>query len=416
MEREEVRLHWSDPTQGDAVVAQIGIKGNEGEDRFFVSAIIRFEPSQKTYVRFCSQQCSSWQEVKADVHVNESQQATQKSSLIFVPQGTANMEIKNEKGHENNISVDILYQSLATGGVQESTKLRSCNCDSMTYKSRKQWACPWGEDSTAVPLDYSPLTHIVVHHQAGNAPPPYDAVVRAIWDYHVNANGWSDIGYNWLIAPDGTVYKGRAWINGDENVLGAHTCACNSNKLGICLLGDLTQNGPTAAQYQSLLKFITWKACDLSIIPGITSEVSSRKNGECQTTLVNHIIGHRDGCPPNYTACPGDAFYPMLDQLRTDALNAFNDCSDVLKTEDAEISTYTIVPNPVNESFTIQSNREMEELSIDIYNSLGKLILNKKIQSQEAIETAFQLPPGIYLVKVVGSKKEVIKVMSLVKN
>lgn len=46
------------------------------------------------------------------------------------------------------------------------------------------------------------------------------------------ANGWSDIGYHWMIDRDGSVLPGRP-----EGVAGAHVKNRNARTIGVCLIG-----------------------------------------------------------------------------------------------------------------------------------------------------------------------------------
>lgn len=62
-------------------------------------------------------------------------------------------------------------------------------------------------------------------------PPPY-------------GNGWSDIGYHFVIRTDGVVEKGRPL-----NVQGAHVYGHNKNNVGICLIGGLDNHGKPASTY-----------------------------------------------------------------------------------------------------------------------------------------------------------------------
>ena len=50
--------------------------------------------------------------------------------------------------------------------------------------------------------------------------------------WHVDDNGWSDVGYHWLIDRDGTVVKGR-----DESRTGAHVRGHNATSIGVSLFG-----------------------------------------------------------------------------------------------------------------------------------------------------------------------------------
>ena len=68
-----------------------------------------------------------------------------------------------------------------------------------------------------------------------------DQVIGAedIRRWHVDGNGWSDIGYHYVIRRDGIVEPGRDRdLDGDiwEEV-GAHVRGHNGNSIGICLVG-----------------------------------------------------------------------------------------------------------------------------------------------------------------------------------
>ncbi len=181
-----------------------------------------------------------------------------------------------------------------------------CQCMIPAMQSRAQW-CP---DNTCYPNPQPESTlpsHLIIHHSAGtNVSADWAAVVRSIWNYHVNSNGWSDIGYNWLVDPNGIIYIGR----GDQ-ILGAHFCGKNGQTLGTCMLGDFTTATPAAEAITSLQGLLAWKVCAENIHP-----LSATFHPQSAAFLPN-ISGHRDGCN---TSCPGNAFYPMLPAIRTNVL------------------------------------------------------------------------------------------------
>lgn len=177
-----------------------------------------------------------------------------------------------------------------------------CPCPQPSYQDRSDW-CPDGSCPPNSSPDFTSVTHLIVHHSAGaNTATDWAAVVRSIWDFHVITRGWSDIGYNWLVAPTGVVYEGRG-----DGILGAHFCGTNGGTMGVCMMGDFTNITPTANALDALKELLAWKACDANINP-----LGKAFHPSSNLTLDN-ISGHRDGCA---TACPGDSFYPMLGDVR----------------------------------------------------------------------------------------------------
>ena len=93
--------------------------------------------------------------------------------------------------------------------------------------------------------------YIVVHCAATN--PSMDIGADTIRDWHVNGNGWRDIGYHLVIRRDGSVEKGR-----DINDSGALAAGYNSKSIGLCLVGGMAEDNSaednfTAQQWTSLL-------------------------------------------------------------------------------------------------------------------------------------------------------------------
>jgi hypothetical protein len=169
---------------------------------------------------------------------------------------------------------------------------------------------------------------LIVHHtdtsndyvdQAGA-----ESQVRAIYYYHSVTQGWGDIGYNFLIDKFGTIYEGRysrdyagANPSGDDvsgrGVTGAHAQGWNSGTVGIAMLGTFTDQDVTPAARAALESLLAWEASRNGIDPLATETFVNPVSGASITTP--NIAAHR-----NYgaTACPGDAFYATLPQIRSD--------------------------------------------------------------------------------------------------
>jgi hypothetical protein len=203
--------------------------------------------------------------------------------------------------------VDALEPTnLSTGGLETA-----CACPLPPYCDRNCW-CPSGNCDPAAPAVSIQPSHIIIHHSAGsNVSANFAAVVAAIRDFHVNTNGWDDIGYNWLIDPNGVIYEGRG-----SGKRGAHFSCMNGGTTGICLMGNYMTIPPTTAALDALDAFLAWESCDKDIQPG-----NIGWHGASQQHMP-FVAGHRDGnassapgsCARN-TACPGDSLYPMLQQI-----------------------------------------------------------------------------------------------------
>src|SRR4029453_7682350 len=91
------------------------------------------------------------------------------------------------------------------------------------------------------------------HSRSGPA-----AIVKGIQLFHVQGNGWNDIGYNFLVDRFGTIYEGR---DGgiDRNVIGAHALGFNTGSVGIALLGTYGSTKPSPAALDAIAKLIAWR-------------------------------------------------------------------------------------------------------------------------------------------------------------
>src|SRR5207237_1468241 len=101
----------------------------------------------------------------------------------------------------------------------------------------------------------------IVHHTAETnsyTPAQAAAIVRGIEVYHVKANGWNDIGYNFLVDRYGTVYEGRGG-GIDRNVIGAHSLGFNTGTVGVALIGNFSAATPLAAMQNALVSLLAWR-------------------------------------------------------------------------------------------------------------------------------------------------------------
>lgn len=152
----------------------------------------------------------------------------------------------------------------------------------------------------------APWSDITVHHTAMDV--GYDtsqsgraAEMRVIQRSHLNKRNpqWGDIGYHYLIDPEGRIYEGRrlAWR-------GAHVAGLNDHKIGVCLLGNFETTTPTAASLASLERILD----DLRTRNNISrSRVNyhtaiATKGTECPgRNLIGWMENYRRGMPLSAT-------------------------------------------------------------------------------------------------------------------
>ena len=102
-------------------------------------------------------------------------------------------------------------------------------------------------------LDMRNLTEYAVVHHSGSDTDNTESIHK----WHKEGNGWSGIGYHYVIERDGSIHEGRP-----INSIGAHVLGNNHNTLGICICGDLEKHPMINTQEKSLkelLKYIKEK-------------------------------------------------------------------------------------------------------------------------------------------------------------
>ena len=145
---------------------------------------------------------------------------------------------------------------------------------------------------------------IVVHHTDENNVTEHDdaTLMRGIYYYHAMVRGWGDIGYNYVIGHDGTVYEGRA---GGDYVVGAHAVWDNRSTVGISVMGNFEEETPAAAQVESLNSLVHLLAKKYGIDVSKTSPAhrACQNADEClvHDYVTVNLVGHRD---VGYTLCP----------------------------------------------------------------------------------------------------------------
>lgn len=259
------------------------------------------------------------------------------SNLIVFEPSVNDIEIK---GLIEGNTYELISIRLPSADHQGLIRTPSNDCSQPSMILQSEWR------AGLPPPDYERIfnnvNNLIIHHSAtANTLTDYTALVRSIYTYHTGVNGWSDIGYNYLIAPDGTIFAGRDPGNDMEThqVLGAHFCASNTGTMGICLLGTYMNDSPSDEMLASLIRLISWKSA-LDSIPPLTTHPHPLH------PALPVIAGHRDGCS---TLCPGDVVYNNLQAYRNQTQDYLVSCGVFLniRNDVPNQNSIRLKPNPV---------------------------------------------------------------------
>ncbi|MGF2208947.1 N-acetylmuramoyl-L-alanine amidase [Streptomyces albidoflavus] len=163
----------------------------------------------------------------------------------------------------------------------------------MRLVTRAQWgARAYRTPNGATP--YSRPRRGVKLHYLGTAysDRPHDqcaAYVRQLQAQHMDGNGWSDVGYSFLVCTHGYVYEGRGLSR--RNSANGNTALNEQDYAVLLMVGSSGLTKPTDAQLDGARDAIDY----------------CRDKGGAGSWLG----GHRDGYA---TACPGDAVYAWVKQ------------------------------------------------------------------------------------------------------
>ena len=244
------------------------------------------------------------------------------------------------------------------------------------------------------------VNHCVVHHAASsNSNTDYINVVRNIYLLHTQTNGWDDIGYNFVIAQDGSIFEGREHqrIDSTDNIKGAHFCGKNGGTMGICVLGNYESTAPTNMSIEALTHLLTWKCNKDGIDPlGQTNHPSG------SSTKLDHIAGHQDGCA---TACPGDSLYRLLPELRLQVDSIVKTCSSTSVAKSKYLSNTYWHLNPSTKTVIVNVGEDHIQ-SAELYNMYGQLVWQNDQKPIEDIFEISNLIDGSYVLNLVSTDNQ----------
>ncbi|KAJ8317240.1 hypothetical protein KUTeg_005144 [Tegillarca granosa] len=138
-------------------------------------------------------------------------------------------------------------------------------------------------------MEHLPVDLFFIHHtseQSCTDPAHCIKIVQGIQNYHIEHNGWWDIGYSFLVGEDGNVYEGRGWKR-----VGAHTYGFNSRSLALSFIGNFENRVPNEKALNAAKALLQ---CGV-------------QKGYLNPSY--RLYGHRDALP---TECPGTSLYNLI--------------------------------------------------------------------------------------------------------
>lgn len=341
-----------------------------------------------------------------DLHSNEDSKYFY-SSLIHFDEPIKSIELFTQE-NINNLEVVLVNGSgeYSDFSQRDNQSYQNNDCELTGVIQQSEWRNGLPEPSYN--RSFTTIENMIVHHSAGsNNISDFTQAVRDIYILHTEENGWSDIGYNYLVAPDGVIYAGRDPGNeGQDEVMGAHFCGSNSNTMGICLLGNYEIVEPSSVMLESLMVVLSWKAYkdELKVLENNQHPLNSN---------LGVIAGHRDGCS---TLCPGENVYKRLPAIRGNVDKQLSVCNGVEEEEEEEISIIiveidsildqTIYPNPIKSDFSFSlkmaKNKQDDLQYIRVFNQEGKNIKWQDLYfrgNKIEVRLPRTLKPGIYFLQ-----------------
>lgn len=320
--------------------------------------------------------------IQGDLH-NPSENGF-KSQLIIEKGQLADIHISSKSDFEGKLILIFVPE------LNLSTKrfARTDSCEKPPGIDQDVWRD--GLNPPSVSPTATLVSHCIVHHSAGsNSATDYTEVVRNIYVQHTSVNGWDDIGYNYLVAPDGTIFYGRDGMGlvDDDNVRGAHYCGKNTGTMGICLLGNFQFAVPQNNALSSLIDILSWKLNKESL-----GAYDSSNHPLPGGSYLGSISGHMDGCA---TDCPGTFLYAEIENVKDSVYNRMQNCNPVSGLSE-KIDFELRIQNPIKNSMRLWSESDFK---FEISDLQGSILTEGKIEKGLNEYELLHLSPGIYVIK-----------------
>lgn len=288
-------------------------------------------------------------------------------------------------------------------------KLKKEGCEKPITIPHAEWRA--GLPDPKVGRESTVVKHCVIHHSAGsNTDTNYVNTVRNIYLFHTNTNGWDDIGYNYVVAPNGWIFDGRDAqdVAEDDNIQGAHFCGKNKGTMGICLLGDYNTATPSTEMISSVQSLLSWKLYKENLDTRDAYPHPTSLDDELPTVAM-----HRDGCA---TECPGDNVASVLSDWRVDVQRQLDECNGNVSVVRLDAPAYQLMvyPNPSDGRFYIMIEKEARATHYQMLTTTGQVLENGHLPASGYIECS--VPNGLYMLQILADNVPIANQKLVVKR
>lgn len=155
----------------------------------------------------------------------------------------------------------------------------------------------WGARPPSTAMVPHTIRQLTVHHSAAAATDTTQgpAHLRGYQAFHMDDRGWADVAYHVGVDRAGVVYRLRDWgVVGDTG-----TDYDPTGHFLLLLDGNFDAHDVTEEQLEAAARVLAWASQHFDV-------------------ALDTVSGHRDHAS---TACPGDALYARLDDLRRRAVD-----------------------------------------------------------------------------------------------
>lgn len=153
----------------------------------------------------------------------------------------------------------------------------------------------WGVKTPKTSLDSDWGYNSLVIHHSGNSGEKDPKEIELI---HIVKNGWDDVGYHYLIHPNGTIYEGRKIYH-----KGSHVSGANTGKVGILLMGDYNEQW--------------WDFDDTLSSSHLSAANALIKTLKSIFPTIRKLGGHKEYLIGKGYSCPGNLIMNKLTLMRS---------------------------------------------------------------------------------------------------